>query len=158
MHTKNIIKKISMVSAIAAIAIVAGMMAGCQKEIEDDEISMSFDSYKPVRLKSGGEKTYVGTYYVGPNHSSSELVHSIQNNSAYQVQIRPESLPSGFSATEVKISLNSGQSKIFLHPGNNYEPIEQDIYTSGGSGGGTSSFGITHTWGGPAEVKVYKYD
>ena len=152
-------------TSIAAIVIVASVMAGCQKEMEDDEVSIIFlDSYKPIRLKSGGEnpggsKTLIETYYVGPNYSNSHLIslpfNAPSGKPAYQLQIRPPGTTT-MAGTDVKITLGPNNSKTIHHHGNDLVPKCQNLFSGGGSGNG--SFAITHTWGGPAMIEIYRYN
>jgi hypothetical protein len=77
MNKIKILRKVSVLTAIVAIVIVAGMMAGCQSEMDNSEVSiLPLGLYQPVRLKSGDENEckYVlwNTYCVGPNYPNSQ--------------------------------------------------------------------------------------
>jgi len=63
---KNSLRKLIILSSIVAIAIFAGVLAGCQKEREDEKLiqidAKTINDYKSVRLKNGTESQGQSVY------------------------------------------------------------------------------------------------
>ena len=123
MKMNNIIKNLSMVSAIAVMVIVTAILAGCQKEKDDNstyrvEIKEIDDSYSPIRLKSDTEVKEpviaVPTFEV----TSTSTTKSLKCGKTYTLRLK--STQSGFFS-EIKVTTNAGNYILFQSGSVNYK-------------------------------------
>ena len=160
---KKNFRKSKLISAIVAIVIVAGMLAGCQKDNFDDEmiqIEITDYSFSPVRLKSGIENENSGTNKVKVR---SEIINSsnpqatfftLPSNSAVRYVVELRSVAPGTS--QAHLDVGSGQTRTMFHhgpgdPQNNWNTVPLRAQP------GTICRGFTVEWQfGNAEATLYR--
>ena len=156
MNKKSFLSKVSMASAILVIAIVAGILAGCQKDMEDEmiggiEVKKVDDSTnKIVRLKNSNEnngKILYATYIVSSTNLK-EYIYLPGSNKIYDIDFTAANI-NGTSNAKV----NFGYGWEYVSHNTGYDPVQWEAKT--GSEGG--SFAVHYLMGSPTKITIYVY-
>ena len=138
-----------MVSAIAVMVIFVSLLAGCQKEKEEEMsyIKVINDSYKPIRLKSGseGDGSYKCAQVIVSSTVKNEIV-TVIDGKYYKIEVKGNMLPS-----TIKVTGNNLSEEISAN-NDNYNVGTLDIIVTG-----NQNVTVTYVSGSAGTVSFYEY-
>jgi hypothetical protein len=162
MFNNSFFRKVSMVSAIVAIAIVAGMMAGCQKEMEDEmmvpvkEITKD-EFYKTIRLKSGGENPcdnnkVTKAQFTLSQYASNQISLPITEGQVFEIEYHATHYASSGGTVKTWNGYN-WDSQNYLSYDNGIGNHDSRYFM--GQASGNMQIHAQHNWGSPVQVTIY---
>jgi hypothetical protein len=160
----NSFKKISMASVAIVIALLASVMTGCQKEMEDEmrsqiKVEKITSSYNPIRLKSDNENggdneilTLVASYTISSSNPTQYV--SLSGNRTYKLYFQSAEI---YATAEIKMITGPGPEGTvnMSHTTTNNSTPDVYLLTPAAAGG---SFTLQRESGASAIVQIYRCD